>query len=89
MAVGVTYEIPVDLIEKIAERAVELLADRDGDDNPWLDVEEAAHYLRCPRSRIYALSSAEAIPHHHDGTRLLFRRGELDEWIEHGGGRRS
>jgi excisionase family DNA binding protein len=55
---------------------------------PWLDVEGAAKHLACPRSRIYALVSARRIPHHKDGSRLLFRREELDEWVRMGGGRR-
>jgi excisionase family DNA binding protein len=89
MAVQVKYEFPAELVEKIAERAVELLGERTQADDCWLDVGEAADYLRCPTSRIYALTSARKIPHHHDGARLLFRRSELDEWVERGGGRRS
>ena len=89
MAVGVKYEFPAELIEKVAERAAELLAERTPADDQWLDVAEAAEYLRCPTSRIYALTSAGRIPHHHDGARLLFRKSELDDWVEQGGARRS
>lgn len=89
MAVGVKYEFPAELIERVAERAAELLNQQTQADDAWLDVGEAAEYLRCPTSRIYALTSAGKIPHHHDGSRLLFRRSELDEWVERGGARRS
>jgi excisionase family DNA binding protein len=89
MAVGVKYELPAELIETVAERAAELLSGRTQANDSWLDVSEAAEYLRCPTSRIYALTSAGKIPHYHDGARLLFRRSELDEWVERGGGRRS
>jgi excisionase family DNA binding protein len=89
VAVGVRYEIPAELIERVAERAAELLSQQTRVDDAWLDVGEAAEYLRCPTSRIYALTSAGKIPHHHDGARLLFRRSELDEWVECGGARRS
>jgi excisionase family DNA binding protein len=54
----------------------------------WLDVQAAADYLACPRSRIYALVSARRIPHCKDGSRLLFRASELDEWVRSGGARR-
>jgi excisionase family DNA binding protein len=89
MAVGVKYEFPPELIERVAERAAALVSERALADSHWLDVAEAASYLRCPTSRIYALTSAKGIPHHHDGSRLLFRREELDEWVKRGGGRRS
>jgi len=89
MAIGVKYEFPAELIERVAERAAEILSERGQSEDCWLDVGEAAAYLRCPISRIYALTSAGAVPHYHDGSRLLFRRSELDEWIKCGGGKRS
>jgi excisionase family DNA binding protein len=49
----------------IAEELIERIAKR------------AAEFLACPRSRIYALVSARRLPHHHDGSRLLFDRREL------------
>lgn len=52
---------------------------------PWLDVAGAAGHVACKKSRIYALVHQRTIPHHRDGTRLLFRRSELDAWVEQGG----
>jgi excisionase family DNA binding protein len=52
---------------------------------PWIGVRDAAAHLACPRSRIYALVSAGRIPHRKDGSRLLFRRSELDSWLTQGG----
>lgn len=54
----------------------------------WLSADGAAEHLACPVSRIYALVSAKRIPHHRDGTRLLFRPAELDLWVLEGGGKR-
>jgi excisionase family DNA binding protein len=54
----------------------------------WLDVTAAAQHLACPKSRIYALVSARRIPFHKDGTRTLFDRGELDNWVRAGGANR-
>ncbi|HSS31687.1 MAG TPA: helix-turn-helix domain-containing protein [Solirubrobacterales bacterium] len=81
-------DFPPELIEKIAVRAAEIVEARAGSEDSWLTAAEAADYLRCPISRIYALTSARRVPHHHDCSRLLFRRSELDAWIERGGGRR-
>jgi excisionase family DNA binding protein len=54
----------------------------------WLNVAEAAEHLSCPASRLYALNSAGRIPVHRDGSRLLFDRNELDEWVRAGGATR-
>ena len=81
-------ELPDDLVEALAVRVAELLAARDHAPEPWIGVEQAAEHLACPRSRIYALASAGRIPHRKDSARLLFRRAELDDWLEQGGAKR-
>lgn len=83
--------LPDELVDQIAQRVATILADqgptateRDG----YLDVQGAAQFLACPPNRIYALVSARRIPHHRDGSRLLFDRAELREYILNGGARR-
>ncbi len=85
---ALTIDFPRELVEQIAQRAAELLADREGDSGGFLDVKGAAEFLACPPSRIYALVSARRIPHHKDGSRLLFDRGELRAYVAEGGARR-
>jgi excisionase family DNA binding protein len=82
----ITVTLPDDLVERIAARAAAIVIehqarDRDG----WLNVEEAARHLACPTSRIYALVSKRAIPFEKDGSRLLFRRTDLDTFVCRGG----
>jgi excisionase family DNA binding protein len=86
--IHIDFEAPPDLVEAIAERVVELLAPTLDMPGEWLTAVEAAEYLRCPPSRIYALSSARRIPLYHDGSRLLFKRSELDRWVSAGGSKR-
>ncbi len=82
-------DVPCELVEQIAERAAAIVAEREAlAASPWLTVGEAAEYLRCPKSRVYALVSAGRIPHVKDGSRTLFNRGELDAWLRAGGGKR-
>lgn len=72
------------LVERLAGRVAELVADRlpaTPAASPWLNVDEAAEYLRCTRKRIYDLVSQSRLPVHRDGSRLLFRREELDEYV--------
>jgi hypothetical protein len=90
-----TLTLTVDdrLIDRIAQRAAELLARRQGDaatgEDGWLrGADKIAAYIDAPRSRVYGLVSARRIPIHHDGSALVARRSELDAWLLNGGGRR-
>jgi excisionase family DNA binding protein len=88
---GLQITLPPELLEQIAERAAELVAehvDNSQATNGYLDVAGAAEFLACPASRIYALVSAKRIPHHRDGSRLLFDRCELRDYIRNGGAKR-
>lgn len=85
-------ELPDELLEHLAARVAELLAEREHGtqdlDSGFLDVTATAEFLSCPMSRVYALVSANRIPHHRDGSRLLFDRAELRAYVENGGARR-
>lgn len=81
-----SLDVSDEVIEAIAQRAADLLAERTSrEPERWIGVEEAAAHLGCPRSRIYRLVSRRAIPYQKDGNRLLFRRSLLDEWVQQGG----
>lgn len=89
---AISVNVGDDLVERIAHRAAELLAGRasaPGEDGWLRGAERIAAYLDCPRSRVYALASARRIPIHRDGSALIARRSELDEWLIGGGGVRS
>jgi excisionase family DNA binding protein len=47
-----------------------------------MTVEEVAAYLGFSKKRIYNLSSRGTIPHRKQDGRLLFRRDELDRWLD-------
>jgi len=86
---GATLELDDDALDAVAERVAEILVEREaGRPEPWVGVEEAAEHLACPPSRVYALTSACRIPHERDGSRLLFRRSQLDLFIAEGGAKR-
>lgn len=83
--------IPDALVDAIAVRVAELLADKlpvQTRAEQWIGVDAAADHLACPRSRVYALASTGRLPHCKDGSRLLFRRSELDNYVRGGGARR-
>jgi excisionase family DNA binding protein len=82
-------ELGEDAITALAERLrPHLIAGAPAGDG-WLRGADAiAAHIGAPRSRVYALASAGRIPVHRDGSALLARRSELDEWLRNGGGRR-
>ena len=82
-------ELTDEQLDAIARRAAEVVSETlPGRDNGFLDVAGAADFLACPPSRIYSLVSANRIPHHRDGSRLLFDRDELRAYVGAGGAKR-
>lgn len=75
------------LAETIARRVIELTRQAAGEEgrtpgrSPWLAIESAAAYLDLPKQRLYRLTASGQIPHYKQEGRLLFHRGELDEWL--------
>jgi excisionase family DNA binding protein len=70
------------------DRLADLVAARMGrraDPSPWLSAREAAAYLACPLSRIRRLTMTGDLPVHRDGSRVLYRRDELDAYVAAGG----
>jgi hypothetical protein len=88
---AISFTVGDELVERIARRAADLVAEQSGEpiDDGWLrGAERIAAYIDAPRSRVYALVSARRIPVHHDGSALIARRSELDKWLLSGGGLR-
>jgi excisionase family DNA binding protein len=52
-----------------------------GDGPRWLNSDEAARYLSCPRSRIHDLVQLRKLEPTRDGRRLLFRTSDLDAYL--------
>jgi excisionase family DNA binding protein len=90
MSDELTLPVPAELVEQIARRAAELVVEQAPavGTQGFLDVDGAAAFLACPKSRVYALVSAERLPHHRDGSRLLFDPAELRAYVLAGGAQR-
>jgi len=80
--VNLSVSLSEDDVERIAQRVVALSADGHGSRDPWLDVDEAAEYLRCSRQRIYDLASTGRLAAGKDGRRSLFRQSVLNTYLE-------
>lgn len=82
---AVKLELPAETLEEIARRAAEIIAGQDPGPEPWVGVADAADHLGCKRQRVYDLVHKGRVPHCKEGGRLVFKRSELDEWLERGG----
>jgi excisionase family DNA binding protein len=72
-----------DVLEKVAQRAAEIVAERElVEPDRWLDVDQAAGYMACSKQRVYNLVHEGRLTPGRDGRRLLFRRSALDAYLE-------
>lgn len=74
--------VPGEFIEAIATRVAELIQPALGAPEPWIGVDEAAGHLACKPQRIYDLVSQRRLPFRRDGRRVLFRRSDLDGYLD-------
>jgi excisionase family DNA binding protein len=81
---GITLDIPEELVEQIARRAADLVAERQPSNglSPWLSAPEAAERLRCDRDRIYDLIALGKLKPRRDGRRVLLHRDDLDAYLD-------
>jgi excisionase family DNA binding protein len=81
---ALTIELAPDQIESIALRVAALLADQGTTSSlpTWLDTRGAAEYLACTPGRVHDLVQLRKLEPRRDGRRLLFRRDELDGYLE-------
>jgi excisionase family DNA binding protein len=83
---SVAFELTPAQLDTIAERAAEILAERQGTTasaaSPWLSTAGAAEHLATTPARIHDLVQSRALRPRRDGRRLLFKRDELDAYLE-------
>jgi excisionase family DNA binding protein len=70
------------LAERLAPRIARALGPTEHEMPPWLNAEDAARYLACSRDRLYDLVQLQKLEPRRDGRRLLFRRADLDAYLE-------
>jgi hypothetical protein len=81
---NLTLELPAEMVERIAHRAAELLAEgQEQGAEPWLTVEQAAAHLAISTSQLYTLTAQRhrnGLPCTKEGARNYYRASELDLW---------
>jgi excisionase family DNA binding protein len=51
-------------------------------ENDYLTVKELCLWIRLSRSKVYALVTANVVPHIKVGGKILFDRQKIKEWID-------
>jgi excisionase family DNA binding protein len=83
------FDLPPEALETIADRAARILEERSSStaaaiERRYLNVPEAADYLRSSRQRVYDLLSSGRLRRYKDGSRVLVSRAELDAYLSDG-----
>jgi excisionase family DNA binding protein len=78
----VAIELSAAQLEAIAQRVAEILRPPAPVEVAWLDAAGAAEHLACSRERIYDLVQRRELSPRRDGRRLVFRRADLDSYLE-------
>jgi hypothetical protein len=82
-SIEVAVMLPAIGLAQLEERIVRsVLTNLPEAGSPWMNLEAAARYLDWPQKRVYNLVACNEILHRKQGGRLLFRRGELDIWLD-------
>ncbi len=76
--------LPPALVDALAERVAEIVLERleAPTASPWLSIDQAAEHTGIPKQTLYKLTASKAIRHTKPGNRILFRREDLDAWLD-------
>ena len=55
------------------------------EEKKFLDVQELTNYIHMSESYVYKMVSTKSSPHIKLGTRTLFERNQIDNWVINGG----
>lgn len=86
-AVTMGFDLLDSLVQEIAARVESRINAPAGEKSnitasPFMSVQEAADFLRIRPSTIYLWVSENKIPHSKIGSRLIFKREELESFVE-------
>lgn len=84
LAHALIAELSADDLDALAELLAPRLRDRlgTGEARVWLNAKQAAEYIAAPVSRVHDLVALGYLEPRRDGRRLLFRRADLDHYLE-------
>jgi hypothetical protein len=86
---GYSHNFPPELVDAIAAETARRITEAGIAFSPWMNVNEAAEYLRIPKGRLQNLTSAGVVKVSRQGKAHIYHREWLDDYArkqaEHGG----
>ena len=82
---ALVIDLTPEQLDAIAERVATRMPASSATVSPWLSTESAAEYIDAKPARIHDLVQARKLTPRRDGRRLLFRRDDLDAYLEANG----
>lgn len=85
LAQALLAELDAATLDELADRLAPRLAVRMAQQTSsptWLDTKAAAEYLSCSPGRIHDLVQLAKLTPSRDGRRLLFKRADLDAYLD-------
>ena len=80
---GALLRLDDETLGVLVERVAGVVAERlPAPPEPWIGSAEAAEYLGTTVGRVHQLVHQRRVAHRKDGSRLVFRRSDLDEALE-------
>ena len=77
------FEIILERLDNIEKKLDQLQKNKDEDSiNELLSVDEVANYLNYAKASIYGLVHKRELPYIKTGKKLLFKKKDIDRWIE-------
>lgn len=79
-----------ELLQPIVEKSVRsvlsefILSDKKSDPATFLNAKQAAEFLQLSINTVYSKTSKKEIPHIKRGKKLVFKRADLEEWLNEG-----
>ena len=72
------------LIRDVVKNALDKSNSEQSIQNPFLDISEAANFLKIARQTLYGLTSKRLIPFIKKGKRIYFKQLEIENWLMDG-----
>lgn len=86
--VVINISIPEHLLQGLIEDEVRKIirerAETQLNSDRVMDAEEAAEYLHISRTTLWRKCSERNLPHSKNGSKLMFLKSDLDEWVKNG-----
>jgi len=72
------------LIQDVVKNALDKSNSEQQIQNPFLDISEAADFLKMAKQTLYGLTSNRQIPFIKKGKKVYFNKGEVIAWLNEG-----